>query len=278
VNGWRTVCLGDICVLNYGKALPEGMRNGGTMPVYGSNGIVGHHDSAITRGRTVVVGRKGSFGEVNYSDVSCWPIDTTYFIDEKSTGQDIRWLAHRLRRLGLNTLNSAAAIPGLHREDAYRQKLLLPPLPEQRRIAAILDLADEITAKRREALAQLDRLTHAVFHKMFNGADASGWPTTTVADVAQPNGGMRTGPFGSQLLHSEFVEDGVAVLGIDNAVSNEFRWGERRFISEAKYRTLARYKVNPGDVLITIMAPAGAAWSCLIRFHCRSSARCISML
>jgi type I restriction enzyme S subunit len=137
-------------------------------------------------------------------------------------------------------------------------RIPLPPLPEQCRIAELLDLAELLRAKRQAALAQLETLTQAIFLDLFGDPSAQGWLMTTVAEMAnQEDGSIRTGPFGSQLLHSEFVDEGVAVLGIDNAVANEFRWGERRFISQSKYRDLKRYTVRPSDVLITIMGTCG---------------------
>lgn len=105
-------------------------------------------------------------------------------------------------------------------------------------------------AKRRESLAQIDTL--------LGDPVRGGWPLVTVEKVAlQEKGSIRTGPFGSQLLHTEFVDEGIRVLGIDNAVANEFREGEARFISPEKYDRLRRYTVRPGDVLITIMGTCG---------------------
>ena len=159
-----------------------------------------------------------------------------------------------VRSFGQQTTN----ISNLNVGRCLRLGLALPSLAEQRRIAAILDKADALRAKRRAVLAQLDALTQSIFVDMFGDPAGSGWGMTTIDGVAaKTDGAIRTGPFGSQLLHSEFTKEGIAVLGIDNAVENEFRWGQRRFISEDKYRQLSRYTVHPGDVLITIMGTCG---------------------
>ncbi|MFI5772499.1 restriction endonuclease subunit S [Streptomyces sp. NPDC051658] len=254
---WSSVSLGDICEFKYGKSLPAGSRDGGPFSVYGSNGPVGGHSSALTDGTAIIIGRKGSFGEVHYSSEACWPIDTTYFIDRGATSVDLKWLSHLLPTLGLTKMNRAAAIPGLNRDDAYAKRVMLPPIAQQKRIAAVLDQVETLRAKRREAIALLDDLVRSTFLDMF-GTLQQDWRKVHVADLAvSEKGGMRTGPFGSQLLREEFTDEGISVLGIDNAVKNEFRWGERRYISEEKYQELSRYTVHPGDLLITIMGTCG---------------------
>jgi type I restriction enzyme S subunit len=68
---------------------------------------------------------------------------------------------------------------------------------------------------------------------------------------------LRSGPFGSALLKSELVEDGVPFLGIDNIHVEEFVDNYRRFVSSKKYHELAKYSVRPRDVIITIMGTVG---------------------
>lgn len=182
-------------------------------------------------------------------------------------GPDPEYLLHYFRHQAMSGKFAAAARGvGIHHlgSDALAKwRLPLPPLSEQRRIAEVLDRADALLTRRRETLALLDEMKRAIFLEMFLGGVQAGWPMLTVVDVALTSAGsIRTGPFGSDLLHSEFTDAGVAVLGIDNAVQNRFVWGSRRYISDQKYGQLKRYTVRPGDVLPRSWGPVVAALSC----------------
>ena len=192
IAGLRELRLGDVCELKYGKSLPEAKRSGDSFAVFGSNGEVGRHDEALTGGTTIIVGRKGSLGKVAFSYDRCWPIDTTYYVDQSSTIADLRWLYYRLKAMPLTLLNRAAAVPGLNREDAYAQRLLLPPFEEQQRIATVLDAAEALRAKRRQALAKLDSLTQAIFIDRFGDpvANPRGWPVDALTKLGDLNRGV----------------------------------------------------------------------------------------
>jgi type I restriction enzyme S subunit len=162
----------------------------------------------------------------------------------------------RIRACARQTTNIANLSVG----QFERLAIPLPALADQRRLADILDKADAIRNKRREeAVLTEELLTSAFLHIVGPAAEGSlDWPIATVESLAArtPNA-MRTGPFGSDLLHSEFVTEGIAVLGIDNAVQNRFAWAQRRFITPEKYERLRRYTVHPDDVIVTIMGTTG---------------------
>jgi type I restriction enzyme S subunit len=155
-------------------------------------------------------------------------------------------------RMSSNTTN----ISNLRVSELEEMKLPLPALSEQRRIAAMLEQADRLRRTRRYALELSDSFLPAAFLEMFGNGNS--FPSPNLVELAADMpGAIRTGPFGSQLLHSEFTPSGVAVLGIDNAVNNRFEWAERRFITGAKYAELKRYTVRPQDVIITLMGTCG---------------------
>ncbi len=166
------------------------------------------------------------------------------------------YLEHSLRVFSPVGLIQDAAYPSIRLSEVGGMTIPLPPLPEQKRIAAILDKADAIRRRRREALRLTGDFLRALFLEMFGDLDEWAMQTVDTMLADKPNA-IRTGPFGSQLLHSEFVDTGIAVLGIDNAVHNEFRWGKSRFITPEKYAQLQRYTVHPGDLIITIMGTVG---------------------
>ncbi|UZJ60894.1 restriction endonuclease subunit S [Pseudomonas sp. KU26590] len=137
-QGWLAVTLGEVIDFKYGKSLPAANRDGGKFPVYGSNGIVGHHSSWLSAAPTIIIGRKGSVGEVCFSEKNCSPIDTTYYVDNFDYLSP-KFCFYLLKQLRLSELNKSTAIPGLNRQDAYNLTIPLPPLKEQIRIAEKID-------------------------------------------------------------------------------------------------------------------------------------------
>jgi len=131
----------EVCTLEYGASLPKRNRIAGDYPVVGSNGITGYHNEFLIEGPSIIVGRKGSAGEVVLIKDPCYPIDTTYYIKRNNPEEcDLIYLYHVLSGLDLPTLKDGAGIPGLNRNDVYEKfKIPLPPLEIQKEIVAEIE-------------------------------------------------------------------------------------------------------------------------------------------
>jgi len=121
----------------------------------------------------LIIGRKGSFGKINYSAQPCFAIDTTFYIDKRSSKNDLRWLFYTLSLLGLDRISQDSAVPGLSRESAYEKWLPVPPLPEQRAIAAYLDREtakiDALVSKVRQVIEKLQEYRTALISAAVTG-------------------------------------------------------------------------------------------------------------
>lgn len=139
------VKIGELCSFDYGKPLKEENRVEGEYPVFGSNGIVGFHNEYLVEAPFIVVGRKGSAGEVHYSNQNGFPIDTTFYIKLKIEDRvRLKYLYLTLKTTNLKNVNVQAGVPGLNRNDAYKLQIPLPPLSVQEEIVAEIESYQKI--------------------------------------------------------------------------------------------------------------------------------------
>jgi len=142
-KGWDVARLGDVIELAYGKALKATDRRPGRVPVYGSGGVTGSHDEALVNHASIIVGRKGTVGALYWEDEPFFPIDTTFYVKPRTA--PLTFCFYAMQQLGLEHMNTDAAVPGLNRENAYRLDVVQPP-------ASVLKAFDSLVRALRDGI------------------------------------------------------------------------------------------------------------------------------
>ena len=163
-KGWGVKKLGEALELNYGKALKKEDRCDGVFPVYGSSGIVGTHNQALTKGPGIVVGRKGNIGSVFWSDEDFCVIDTAFFV---TSSMPLRYLVYVLPTL--NFINSDAAVPGLSRNQAYTLDILVPPDSLLEQFCELADTFERQASTLRRQANNLRRTRDLLLPRLLSG-------------------------------------------------------------------------------------------------------------
>jgi len=235
--------IGDLCSFEYGKPLKKEDRIAGDYPVFGSNGIVDYHSKFLVEAPFIVVGRKGSAGEVHYSDKNGFPIDTTFYI--KLTNENkirLKYLFIILKSIDLKNVNVQAGVPGLNRNDAYEIQFPLPPLPIQEEIIAEIESYQKIIDGARQVVEN---------YKPRIDIDPA-WEMVRMGDVCD----FVRGPFGGSLKKETFVEKGYCVYEQRHAISDDFV-NVRYYISEEKFKEMKRFEIKPGDLIMSCSGTMG---------------------
>lgn len=250
-NGWRELPIEDLLSLEYGKSFPKKKRAPGPFAVYGSNGIVDRAHQYLLEESTIIVGRKGSAGEINIAEPQSWPIDTTYYVKLKDRRIfSLDFIYYLLKWLDPRRFIETTTKPGLNRDRVYEQVVPVPPLPVQERIVEILQKADEIRHKRQEALELADAILPSIFNDMFGTPDSNpqGYLKTTVGKVTDLVTSGYTPRGGAQ----NYVDEGPLLIRSQNVRMLHLDLSDCAHIPESIHEDMARVRVLPGDVLLNI--------------------------
>jgi type I restriction enzyme, S subunit len=225
--------------------------------------------------RSGLVG-KGQRGVVSSTVAKLTPISS---IDHDflfySLSSNFSWIQNR---------RTGTGIPHVPKDLGRILKIPYPQKKEcQRRIAEILSTVDEAIEETEALIAKTQSIKAGLMQDLFSrGVLPNGelrptreeapqlyketplgwipkeWECVCLEDLlAKAAFPMRSGPFGSSLLKSELVDNGIPLLGIDNVFPERFEATYHRFISKKKYHELSQYTVYPGDIVITIMGTVG---------------------
>jgi type I restriction enzyme S subunit len=258
---WVTRPLIEVATLQRGHDLPVQDRVAGSYPIFAANGPVGFHDIAKCAGPGVVTGRSGTIGKVHFVEGAYWPLNTSLYVTDFH-GNDPKWVYYMLRSFGLERFSQGAGVPTLNRNLVHGEPIRVPPLPEQRRIAAILDQADALRTQRREALAQLNSLTQSIFIEMFGDPSrcAPSFPSASLdALLSSP---LQNGAYYPKEIYSN---DGVEMVHMSDAFNGIVKRGTLKRV-DCSDRDISKYGLSDSDILIASRSLTydGAAKPCRV--------------
>lgn len=285
LESWIQTTIGQQVTLQRGIDITKAEQRDGNVPVISSGGVSSYHDTAAVKGPGVVLGRKGVVGSVFYVEEDYWPHDTSLWVKDFHENNPrfvyyfFKSIAPQIARLDVGSAN-----PTLNRNHVHPMAIIWPPLVEQKAIVAVLGaLDDKIELNRRmnvtlEAMARalfqswfvdfdpvrakldgrlpaaLDPATAALFPGSFDETELGhiphGWSATTLGEVCEKGGGnIQTGPFGTQLHASDYVDEGIPSIMPSDLRDNRIETSSITRIREEDAERLNVYRVQAGDVV-----------------------------
>jgi type I restriction enzyme S subunit len=244
----KVVKLTDICRPKQWKTISTRDFLSEGYPVFGANGKIGFYSEFNHESPTIMITCRGATcGRINISEPFSYINGNAMALDDLVLDVDLKFLYYYLSNTNLNDCISGSAQPQITRSGLERIQIPLPPLPEQKRIAEILDKADALRQKNKQLLAAYDELLQATFLDMFGDpvTNPKGWEKIQLSDVADVVSGVTKG---RKLKDKELIE--LPYMRVANVQDGHLVLDDIKTI-EVLHSDLVKFKLLPKDILLT---------------------------
>ena len=255
--------LDEVCSrLSSGKNIPASeVFEKGPYPVYGGNGLRGYADKSNFEGDCAIIGRQGAFcGNVRYFSGKGYMTEHAVVVcgNEKS---NTRYLSYLLSTMQLGRLSGQSAQPGLAVGTLAKQKIFLPPLAEQQRIAKILSSLDDKIELNNAINRNLEEQAQSIFKSWFidfepfGGEMPKDWINGKLSDLGTVVGGGTP----SKAKNEYYTHNGIAwITPKDLSLHpNKFTSKGEIDITQEGYANSSAKIMPEGTILFSSRAPIG---------------------
>ena len=135
--------LSELATIKYGKNQKKVLSDSGTVPIFGTGGLMGFATTSLYDKPSVLIGRKGTIGKVKYVEQPFWTVDTLFYTIINTDLVIPKYLFYVMSLIDLNNYNEGTTIPSLRTETLNRLEFDIPDLEEQRKILSCLNPIDE---------------------------------------------------------------------------------------------------------------------------------------
>ncbi len=265
MSEWKEYRLGDVCArLSSGKNIKANLiTKVGKYPVFGGNGLRGYTDTFNFSGQCAIIGRQGAMcGNVRYFSGEGYMTEHAIVLVANNKAST-RFLSYKLSLLNLGRLSGQSAQPGLAVGVLANQSISLPPLTEQKKIAAILSSLDEKIETNRKITARLEELAQAIFKSWFVDFEPFGsqmppnWQYVTLSDIGDIVGGAT--PSKDHPEYYVSVGNGIAWLTPKDLSDTKAKFTSRGAddITPLGYKKSSTKIMPCGSILFSSRAPIG---------------------
>lgn len=259
--------LEDVCSINMGQSPESSSYNetGEGIPFFQGNADFGelhptvrvwcNAPTKIAKQGDILISVRAPIGALNIANVKCCIGRglAALSVNERLCYQKYLWYALECKVDELNSKGTGSTFKAINKKTLAETEISLPLLDEQRRIAAVLDKASDLIAKRREQLDKLDELVKARFVEMFGDpvSNPHQYPISQLSEYIE----FLTS--GSRGWSQYFSDDGEYFITIKNVKNCSISLEDVQYIKPPDNAEAVRTKVKDGDLLISITADLG---------------------
>lgn len=249
---WR-----NLISLEYGKPVQDKESTDGPVPVFGTNGKIGtSHLPPHCPHASFILGRKGAYRGVHYSNVPFSVIDTAFYAKNLTPDKlSLKWAYYKFLTYDINSMDSGSAIPSTDRYEIYAIEVELPTLDEQLNAIRLLEALDNKIELNRRIHENLERQAQAVFQHLFVDNALPEWREGTISDLGTVIGGSTP----SKTRAEYYTEKGIAwITPKDLSISkSKFITHGEHDITELGLKNSSAALMPAGTVLFSSRAPIG---------------------